>query len=203
MESNYNQIEEMADEIRHRLNQEQEALAERSAQLSDSLKLLDVTVALQAENRQLQEQRNSRQRQLEEANQRLAVAEKKLDEEKQLRQTAEMRLKEMGQLSAGVVRESGQMELVKALQTFLNKSKRKRIEKRAAIKEMILELCTANKMTLPDDLAEQIQNFDDMIEKPDSAQVSVGGDYVLNKHVDNVVEHVDAGANGITVNKEK
>ena len=197
------QIEEMAREMRRSLLREQEELAERSAQLGNALKLLEMMNELQAENRRLQEQCDTQQRQLDEANQRLTNTEKKLDEEKQLRRTAEMRLKEMGQMSAGVVKKSGQVEMVKALQTFLNKSKRKRIEKRAAIKEMMLELFSVNKMLLPDELADLLQYFDDEVERTEPDQVTVNGDLVLNKHVDNAVEHVEAGANGIMVNNDK
>lgn len=197
------QIEEMAREMRRSLLREQEELAERSAHLGNALKLREMMNELQAENRRLQEQCDTQQRQLDEANQRLTNAEKKLDGEKLLRQEAEMRLKEMSQMSANMVKKGEIAVTVKALTIFLNKSKNKRIEKRAAIKEMMLELFSTNNMPIPDELADLLQYFDDEVERTEPDQVTVNGDLVLTKHVDNVVEHVDAGANGIVVNNDK
>ena len=197
------QIEKMAREMRRSLLREQEELAERSAHLGNALKLREMMNELQAENRRLQEQCDTQQRQLDEANQRLTNAEKKLDGEKLLRQEAEMRLKEMSQMSANMVKKGEIAVTVKALTIFLNKSKNKRIEKRAAIKEMMLELFSTNNMPIPDELADLLQYFDDEVERTESDQVTVNGDLVLTKHVDNVVEHVDAGANGIVVNNDK
>ena len=197
------QIEEMAREMRRSLLREQEELAEKSAQLGNALKLLEMMNELQAENRRLQEQCDSQQRQLDEANQRFTNAEKKLDGEKLLCQEAEMRLKEMSQMSANMVKKGEIAVTVKALTIFLNKSKNKRIEKRAAIKEMIQELFSTNNMPIPDELADLLQYFDDEVERTEPDQVTVNGDLVLTKHVDNVVEHVDAGANGIVVNNDK
>lgn len=197
------QIEEMAREMRRSLLREQEELAERSAQLGNALKLLEMMNELQAENRRLQEQCDTQQRQLDEANQRFTNAEKKLDGEKLLRQEAEMRLKEMSQMSANMVKKGEIAVTVKALTIFLNKSKNKRIEKRAAIKEMMQELFSTNNMPIPDELADLLQYFDDEVERTEPDQVTVNGDLVLTKHVDNVVEHVDAGANGIVVNNDK
>lgn len=197
------QIEKMAREMRRSLLREQEELAERSAHLGNALKLREMMNELQAENRRLQEQCDTQQRQLDEANQRLTNAEKKLDGEKLLRQEAEMRLKEMSQMSANMVKKGEIAVTVKALTIFLNKSKNKRIEKRAAIKEMMLELFSTNNMPIPDELADLLQYFDDEVERTEPDQVTVNGDLVLTKHVDNVVEHVDAGANGIVVNNDK
>jgi hypothetical protein len=120
-----------------------------------------------------------------------------LQEEKERSQTLEMRLVELSKLSAGVAKKSSQEELLKALRTFVNKSKHKRIEKRAAIKEMVLELVIANGITLPEDLSASIDALDD----DDPKVMNVSGDYVLNKNVGYEVNGVSSGATGMSISK--
>jgi nucleoid-associated protein YejK len=88
---------------------------------------------------------------------------------------AEMQLSEMSKLSAGVAKKASQDELLKAIRVFVNKSKRKKIEKRIAVKEMVLEMANANSMTLPEELAVTIDSLDD--EQPEAKVVNVAGNY--------------------------
>ena len=87
----------------------------------------------------------------------------------------EMKLSEMSKLSAGVAKKSSQEELIKALRTFVNKSKHKRIEKRIAIKEMVLEIAMSNALVIPEDLAATIDSLDDV--QPETKVVNVQGNY--------------------------
>ena len=96
-------------------------------------------------------------------------------EEKDLRTKAEIQLKEMSQLSAGVAKKASQDELLKAIRVFVNKSKRKKIEKRIAVKEMVLEMVNANGIVLPEDLALAIDALDD--EQTEARVVNVQGNY--------------------------
>ena len=76
----------------------------------------------------------------------------------------DIKLNELGKFSANMAKKSSQEELQKALSIFVNKSKQKRIEKRTAVKEMVLEMVVTNNITLPDDLMQTIETLDD--EKP-------------------------------------
>lgn len=67
----------------------------------------------------------------------------------------------MTKLSASVAGKTSQEELVKALRVFVNKSKRKRLEKRTLVKEIVMELVVANGIVLPEDLAATIDSLDD------------------------------------------
>ena len=96
-------------------------------------------------------------------------------EEKDLRTKAEIQLKEMSQLSAGVAKKASQDELLKAIRVFVNKSKRKKIEKRIAVLEMVLEMVNANGIVLPEDLALAIDALDD--EQTEARVVNVQGNY--------------------------
>ena len=97
----------------------------------------------------------------------------------------EMKLSELSKLSAGVAKKSSQDELLKALRTFVNKSKHKRIDKRIAVKEMVLEMAMANSVIFPEDLAATIDSLDD--EQPETKVVNVaaGGINVQQANVVN------------------
>ena len=100
----------------------------------------------------------------------------RLQEEKEQRLKLEMQLNEMSKLSASVAGKASHDELLKALRTFVNKSKQKRIEKRTLVKEMVLELVIANGIVLPPELAATIESLDD--EQPAVTQVvNVAGNY--------------------------
>lgn len=105
----------------------------------------------------------------------LEELQEQLLEEKDLRTKAEIQLKEMSQLSAGVAKKASQDELLKAIRAFVNKSKRKKIEKRIAVKEMVLEMVNANSIVLPEDLALAIDALDD--EQTEARVVNVQGNY--------------------------
>jgi hypothetical protein len=72
-----------------------------------------------------------------------------------------MQLGEMSKLSVGVAKKASQEELLPALRVFVNKSKRKKLEKRIAVKEMVLEMANANGLTLPEEFAAVIDSLDD------------------------------------------
>ncbi len=123
---------------------------------------------------------------------------RQLAEEKRQREDLEMKLNEMSKLSAGMAKKASEEAMQKALRTYANTSKQKRMDKRAFAKTAILELANVNGLTLPPDLAATIDHLDD--EQPET-KVVVNGDFVQNKHVDNEVGNVASGAAGISVNK--
>ena len=65
--------------------------------------------------------------------------------------------------------------MLKALRVFVNKSKRKKVDKRIAVKEMVLELANANGVLLPEDLSAAIDSLDD--EQLEARVVNVQGNY--------------------------
>ena len=78
-------------------------------------------------------------------------------------------------LSGDVAKKSSQEGLLKAVRTFVNRSKQKRIEKRMAVKELLLELANANSIVFPADLAATIDALDDEHSEPKT--VTVNGNY--------------------------
>lgn len=161
MENNYDDFCEMAQDARRALERERDKLMERAGMLEAYLRVLDGIDEVLAEKKRLEDKVEDLQHQL--------------DEEKDRNQTLEMRLSELSKLSAGVARKSSQEELLKALRAFVNKSKQKRIEKRTAVKEMVMELAVANGIVFPEDLAATIESLDD--EQPDPKVVHVAGNY--------------------------
>lgn len=147
-------FKEMARDARRALSEERERLVERVDNLDGLLRVIEDAQQALTEAARLREDNDA----LQQRNAEL-----------------EMKLAEMSKLSAGVAKKASQEEVLKALRTFVNKSKQKRIEKRTAIKEMVLELAMANNLSLPNDLAATLDSLDD--EVPQSNVVNVHGNY--------------------------
>lgn len=168
MDINFDELKDWNDSARRELRDEADRLQTKCEQISSYLRALEVTDTLISEIDNLNEE-------LEKMQADNDTLRQQLQEEKEQRYKAEMQLKEMSQLSAGVAKKASQDELLKAIRVFVNKSKRKKIEKRIAVKEMVLEMANANAIILPEDLASTIDALDD--EQPDPKVVHVAGNY--------------------------
>ena len=161
MKTNLDEYKEMMHDVRRALGSEKERLTERIEQLDGVMKVADMTNELLSEIDDLKEE-----------NERLNAENERLREDVQEK---EMKLSELSKLSAGVAKKSSQDEVLKALRTFVNKSKRKKYEKRVAIKEMVLEMANANSIVFPEDLSATLESLDD--EPSESKVVNVAGNY--------------------------
>ena len=161
MNINETELKDWCDGARRALNREREEMMERVEMMGGVVRALEAADTILAENESLKSEMDELRAQLQ--------------AEKDLRTKAEMQLGEMSKLSVGVAKKASQEELLKALRVFVNKSKRKKLEKRIAVKEMVLELVIANGLTLPEDLAAAIDSLDD--EQPEPRVVHVAGNY--------------------------
>jgi hypothetical protein len=93
----------------------------------------------------------------------------------QLLAEAEMKLAEMRKLLDSVTKKSSEEGVQKALQAFVSYSKRKTPNKRSYIKNTILEFANVNRIPLPEELANAIDNLDD--EQSEPKVVNVHGNY--------------------------
>lgn len=89
-----------------------------------------------------------------------------LAEEKRARAELEMKIAELSKLSAGMAKKSSEEDLLKALRTYANRSKRKTADKRMFAKSAILEIAIANGLDLPEDLKAVIESLDDEQTEP-------------------------------------
>lgn len=153
--------QEMVRDARRELEREQERLTEKMEQLDARLRLMDGIDRLLTENQELKDEIEALQQQLN-------------DERKQ-KAELEMKMNEMSKLSAGVAKKSSEEDLLKALRTYVNRSKRKTADKRAFAKTATLEIANANGLLLPEDLAAMIESLDD--EQTDPKVVNVSGNY--------------------------
>ena len=165
---NKEEMKEMAQDARRALGRERERMMEEVQRVDELLGLLDTTDELLVEVDRLNDELAGKDAELDNLHQQL-------QEEKERNQALEMKLSELSKLSAGVAKKSSQDELLKALRTFVNKSKHKRIDTRIAVKEMVLEMARANSVTFPEDLAATIDSLDD--EQPEAKVVNVAGNY--------------------------
>ena len=161
MENILPQFEDWLHDASRELDKEEEVLTKKAEQIKGCRNALEIAENLFSENMHLQGEVSDLREQLQ--------------EEKEARARAEMQLNEMSKLSAGVVKKSSQDEVLKAVRTFVNKSKQKTSKKRTLIKEMVLEFTFANGIVLPDDMASTIYALDDEQEVPTIVNVNAGG----------------------------
>ena len=152
---------EMMHDMHRALESEKDRLMERKERLEGVMKMAEMTEKLISQINDLKDENEG----LNAENERL----------RQEVQEQEMKLSELSKLSAGVAKKSSQDEVLKALRTFVNKSKRKKYEKRVAIKEMVLEMANANSIVFPEDLSATLESLDD--EPSESKVVNVAGNY--------------------------
>ena len=128
-----------ADGAQRELEHELEQLRERGIVIQDYQLAIDTARQLVSEKEKLTCEIESLTQQLQ--------------EEKRLRAEQEMKVAEMSKLSAGMAKKSSEEDLLKALRTYANRSKRKTADKRTFAKSAILEIANANALLLPEDLA--------------------------------------------------
>ena len=153
---------EMAREARIELEHEREKLTDKLEQIDLFLQVMEHSDERDAAYKKLQEENEMLQQQLN-------------DERKQ-KAELEMKMNEMSKLSAGVAKKSSEEDLLKALRTYVNRSKRKTADKRAFAKTATLEIANANGLILPEDLAAMIDSLDDELTEPKTT-VNVAGNY--------------------------
>ena len=183
MKTDFEDYKEMMYDVRRTLGSEKERLKERVERLDGFIKMADATDELLSEIENLKEE-----------NEILASENNRLRKEVEEK---EMKLSELGKLSVGVAKKSSQDEVLKALRTYINISKRKTLSKRVAVKVMIMELANAIGLVFPEDMIATLETLDD--DEQTEPKVLVQGDYVENKGVENkynapvgqVIEHVD------------
>ncbi len=152
---------EMARDVRRALERERNELVERAEQVGAYLRVLDEMDAVLEANSRLKEE-NDDLRQL-------------LSDEQQKRAELEMKLMEMSKLTTGMAKKASEDNLLKALRTYVSRSKRKTADKRAFAKSATLEIANANGLDLPEDLKAAIESLDD--EQAEPKVVNVQGNY--------------------------
>ena len=179
---NKNELKDWCDGARRALDKERERIIEKLEMVDGLVQTMEAVDEIQTENESLKTEKEG----LKTENEGLKTENEGLKNEneglrnqvqveKDQRIKADMQLKEMSKLSAGVAKKASHDELLKAIRVFVNKSKRKKVEKRIAVKEMVLEMANANGVVLPEDLAATIDALDD--EQLDARVVNVQGNY--------------------------
>ena len=145
MKENFNK--DILNDARRLIGHKREQMEEEARMWKDFQQLTEAVEEFRRENDDLNEE--------------LAQLQFQYMAERDARAAAEMRLSELTKLADGVAKKSSDEGLIKALRNFTNISKRKKLEKRMAVKEMIQELVLSCGVVLPQDLADSIQSLDD------------------------------------------
>lgn len=168
-------LKDAAQDARRALDREREEMRERMLMMDGFTRTMDAVEELIVENERQRATINTQEETIEQLRETTAQLRQQLQEEHEQRSRVEMQLNEMSKLSASVAGKASQDELLKALRVFVNKSKRKKLEKRIAVKEMVMELAMANNIVFPGDLAATLDCLDD--EQTEARVVQVTGNY--------------------------
>ena len=160
-----------ADGAQRELERRLERMREEEKEVDNYLMAIEVARELMSENKKQTAEIESLREQLQ--------------EEKRLRAEMEMKMAEMSKLSAGMAKKSSEEDLLKALRTYANRSKRKTLDKRTFAKSAILEIANVNNLTLPEDLATTVESLDDEQAEP-KIVIETAGDVIAEGGVKNV-----------------
>lgn len=160
-----------ADGAQRELERRLERMREEEKEVDNYLMAIEVARELMSENKKQTAEIESLREQLQ--------------EEKRLRAEMEMKMAEMSKLSAGMAKKSSEEDLLKALRTYANRSKRKTLDKRTFAKSAILEIANINNLTLPEDLATTVESLDDEQAEP-KIVIETAGDVIAEGGVKNV-----------------
>ena len=153
---NTEELKEAARETYRQLQNKLERKMEEAEEVKIRMRVVEATQDLLDEIDRLNSENEAQQKEIDDLNQQL------LDKDTQL--------KELGKLSAGVAKKSSADDVSKAIRIYLNTSKRKTQSKREAAKTVLLELITAAKLEMSEDIMESLSHFDDeeLTEQPQS-----------------------------------
>ena len=159
MKNNVNteELNETASEMYRQLQSELERKANEAEELKIQMRVVEAKQELLEGIERLKAENESQRQEIDRLNEQI--------------HDRDMRLKELGQLSAGVAKKSSADDVSKAIRIYLNTSKRKTQSKREAAKTVLLELITAAKLDMAEDIMEMLSHFDDeeLTDQPQSA----------------------------------
>ena len=159
MKNNVNteELNEAAREMYRQLQSELERKANEAEELKIQMRVVEAKQELLEGIERLKAENESQRQKIDRLNEQI--------------HDRDMRLKELGQLSAGVAKKSSADDVSKAIRIYLNTSKRKTQSKREAAKTVLLELITAAKLDMAEDIMEMLSHFDDeeLTDQPQSA----------------------------------
>lgn len=168
MKKEFEELRICGDEAISRLERVAEDLEEKLRQVYAHIQVLRTIDDLFSNLEKQDDELEDRQADIDDLHQQLL-------DEKERRVAAEMRLSELSKLSAGVAKKSSQDEMIKAMRSYLNVSRRKTLGKREAAKMVFMELFSSAKMELPEDISELLEHLDD--EQAEAKVVNVTGNY--------------------------
>lgn len=176
------ELKDWKDDVRNELERDLEQVREKYEQISNYLRVLDAVDEMVTEHKSLKRQLDDKQDEIDNLKDEIdkvqsdndALRQQLLDE-KERRLSSQTKLSELSKLSAGVAKKSSQDELIKAMRSYLNISRRKTQGKREAAKMVFMEMFTSAKLELPDDIMESLDHLDD--DQDDLKVVNVTGNY--------------------------
>ena len=181
------------DEVIRALDGEMDDMKERYTRMGAYRRVLDAARDACARDAKLNDELERQQSEIDDLNEQLeqkdaeianlrqqhqseiANLRQQLLEVKEQKLASETKLSELSKLSAGVAKKSSLDDMIKAMHSYLNISKRKTQVKREAAKMVFTELFSSAKMDLPEDISELLEHLDDA--QAEAKVVNVTGNY--------------------------
>ena len=157
------------------INSQEKEIENLNHQLQEERSLHKIDELMVAQAKKISEQNKNLSYQLSTTREQIEIISKELQEEKKQNDILKMQIHETKILSEGLAQKTSDENLIKALRTYVNKSKRKTLTKRTFVKEVVTEIAVQNNITLPEDLIADIDSLDD--EQSEPRGMIVKGDY--------------------------
>ena len=110
------------------------------------------------------------------------------DDNKALREEIkllQMQQSEQSKLTSQLMEKADHEDLIKGISKYLKLSKRKNSKKKGYIRMTLTELCSANNVTLPEDVQALLNSFDDEEPQTNIEQLNMGNGIQLNHKDEN------------------
>ena len=144
------------------------AVKQCSALVNENVRLKTLVEELQTENEAINEKIKAKDETIKQQKEEMASLKLMADESKKM--------------MSGLAKKSDEVSFVDGMRLFINQSKRKTVQKREIVKQLVLEQVTVAKVTLPDDLRETLATFDDDLLRPtNNITISGNATYVENQ----------------------
>jgi len=171
----------------------QQDLEQQRAKLDQTANLLEMCAQLMEQNKMLISQIETVTAERDAAVRKCAAVAKERDEARNESAQLKMEKQEFSKLSQKILQTTAKEAVLDTLRDYMNKSKSKSAKKRGYIKMSILEIAQIKRITLPEDMLQTLETFDD-----DNPVAPVAKEIVQTKIVQTEILTVEPGGTGVS-----
>jgi len=173
-------LQEMINDRRKNVEREIELATAHHEEVEMMDRMMAEIDRLKRENASLTKEKRELERQADKQESQLTAYRDEASQTKARVSALQVRIDELEKIGKKVAAKTEHDELVKVFRTLVRNAKRKRIEKRAHVKSILMECVLSMHMELPEDLALELDTLDDVdTQEPKVVNNSYVGDITL------------------------